>query len=124
MVVDSLVHPLANQVLRLVAEHLRAATVDENDVTGEVGAVYAFGGGFQEQMDLLGQASTFGLCQPVLDAQCHGVGDGFQRLEGWLRESLPGKQRHDTDQPIFDDQRVTGEGHHAVFSGPRLVPAR
>ena len=46
VMMDLVVHPLAHQFLGLVAEHLRATPVDEDDLAGQVRAVHPLGSGF------------------------------------------------------------------------------
>ena len=66
------------------------------------------------------------LVQPLLGGlplDPHGdlVGHRRHRLQGRLRERLAGEHRHHAHEPVVHDERVSGEGDHALPLRPLLV---
>ena len=66
------------------------------------------------------------LVQPLLGGlplDPHGdlVGHRRHRLQGRLRQRAAGEHRHDAHEPVVHDERVSGEGDHALPLRPLLV---
>src|SRR4030095_13503386 len=62
------------------------------------------------------------LLRPLaLDPLRDRAGHRCERVENGFRKWATREQRHHSDQPILDDQRVSGEGNHSVRLCPSLI---
>src|SRR5215831_20051042 len=57
----------------------------------------------------------------ALDALRDRVGNRCERVENGFRKWVTREQRHHSDQPILDNQRVSGERNYSVILCPTLI---
>src|SRR5207237_2362975 len=57
----------------------------------------------------------------ALNAQSDAVGYGAHFLKGGFGEWIAGKERHQPDDTLLQDQWITGEGDNALPPGPGLI---
>src|SRR5262249_40992473 len=57
----------------------------------------------------------------ALDPLRDRVGNRCDRVENGFRKLTTREQRHHSDQPLLDNQRVSGEGNHSVRLCPSLI---
>src|ERR1043166_6797856 len=63
-----------------------------------------------------------GFLSPLaLDPLRDRVGNRCERVENGFRKWATREQRHHSNQPILDNQRVSGEGNHSVTLCPTLI---
>jgi hypothetical protein len=119
---DEVVDLHLSYLLRGVAQHLPESRVSLHDAPVlSVQDVDAVGSLLDHRPVTFPTLHEILLSLLSLDALGHPISHGGKRLEGVLRERVPGEQRHHPYHSALDDEGITGEGHHAFPLRPFLV---